>query len=175
MTINSFLIAQLVGVVAAIVSIVIVQFKKIEHILIGEILSNATIAATYVFLGGWSGASLCIAASIHTVTSFWFNKRSRAYPIWLTVLFELVYIACSVFSYKGIIDILSCIAAMLFGLAVIQDSAAKYRLLMLFNALLWIVYDIGTKAYTTIFTHSFIAVSILTAIIRLDIQNKEQQ
>lgn len=166
---NSFMIAQLVGILSGIVSIVIVQFKKINHILIGEILSNMTIAATYIFVGGISGASLCAAASIHTLVSFCYSKRQKKCPIAVTVLFEALYFACSALSYKGFIDVLSCIAAMLFGLAVVQSSAAKYRILMLFNALLWVVYDIGTKAYTTTLTHSFIAVSILTAIIRIDI------
>ncbi len=168
-----FIAAQLVGILTAVVSIIIVQFKKIRWILVGEVFSNLLIAVSYALVGGWSGASLCFAASIHTITAYFFSKSDKRYPIILTVLFEAVYIACSVFSYKGIDDALSCVAALLFGLAIVQKNASKYRILMLINSILWIIYDISTGALTNIFTHGFLTVSILFAMLRLDLKKKK--
>lgn len=168
-----FIAAQLVGVLTAVVSIIIVQFKKIRWILVGEVFSNLLIAVSYALLGGWSGASLCFAASIHTITSYFFSKFDKPYPIILTVLFEAVYVACSALSYKGIADVLSCVAALLFGLAIVQENASKYRILMLVNSILWIIYDISTGALTNIFTHGFLTVSILVAMFRLDLKKKK--
>ena len=48
-----FIAAQLVGVLTAVVSIIIVQFKKIRWILVGEVFSNLLISVSYALVGGW--------------------------------------------------------------------------------------------------------------------------
>ena len=48
-----FIAAQLVGVLTAVVSIIIVQFKKIRWILVGEVLSNLLISVSYALVGEW--------------------------------------------------------------------------------------------------------------------------
>ena len=47
-----FIAAQLVGVLTAVVSIIIVQFKKIRWILVGEVFSNLLISVSYALVGG---------------------------------------------------------------------------------------------------------------------------
>jgi hypothetical protein len=42
-----------------VVAVVMMQFKDMRKILIGQILANLLTASTYFLLGGFSGAGIC--------------------------------------------------------------------------------------------------------------------
>ena len=66
------------------------------------------------------------------------------------------------------------VCAVLFVLAIVQSESGKLRIIMMVNALLWIIYDYKTKAYTNILTHGLELLSILIAMVRLDRKSKKQ-
>ena len=51
-----FILAQTVGVLTAVSSLVFVQFKEPKYILLGQFLSNGLSAVSYGLLGSLSGA-----------------------------------------------------------------------------------------------------------------------
>lgn len=59
-----FYIAQAIGIITTICSVVVVQFKSIKKILLGQIISNLLVALNYMLLGGLSGAGVCILATV---------------------------------------------------------------------------------------------------------------
>lgn len=170
---NMFIMAQIVGIFATVCSLVIVQFKNIRHILIGEIAANLLVSINYAMLGGISGAGVCMLAIAQTVWIYFYTKKDRTFPIPATIICILGYTAISIFSYGGWISIISWLAAIAYALSVVQTQSSKYRIYMLINSALWVAYDIFTGAYTTIITHGFLIVSILAAMIRMDRKQNE--
>ena len=164
----NFIIAQILGIVMAVVSVVCVQFKNMRHILIGVIASNVLSALTYAFLGGLSGAGVCILAICQAVLVYVYGEKEKAFPALLNLGFIAGYIALSVISYKSIWDVLSAGAAVLYALAVVQKKASVYRILTMCNAIVWILYDVQTMAYTAIITHGILLIATWVAMIRLD-------
>ena len=72
-----FYLAQGISVLTGIVAVVMMQFKDMRKILIGQILANLLTASTYFLLGGFSGAGICLIAIVQTVTMFLYNLKER--------------------------------------------------------------------------------------------------
>lgn len=172
----NFIIAQWVGIITTVVALLSVQFKRVELILIGQIISNVLVALSYWLLGGMSGAWICILAAVQTVIIFFLDKadiknKSRK-KMFLLILFVMAYVVGTMIVYKDWRDIVAGVCAILFVLAIVQSESGKLRIIMMVNALLWIIYDYKTKAYTNILTHGLELLSILIAMIRLDRKSK---
>lgn len=170
----NFVIAQIVGILTTVVALISVQFKRVELILIGQIVSNLLVALSFGLLGGLAGAWICIVAAIQTIIIYFLDKSNiknkKSVKNLLLMIFVAVYITGTVIVYQGWGDIVACVCAMLFVLAIIQTGSGKLRRIMMLNALLWVIYDYQTKAYTNMLTHGLELLSILAAMLRLDIK-----
>lgn len=166
----NFIIGQIISIVALIISVVIAQFKDVKHVLLGEIAANLAVALSYVFLGGMSGAWICIVAAVQTIIIYWANghKLETKKRKILMVVFAIVYVAGTVVVYKGWSDVVSCACALLYVMAIIQTETKKYRWFLMINSFLWLIYDFSTAAYVNMITHGMLLISLLIAMVRLD-------
>lgn len=172
-----FLIGQIFSVLALVISVVIAQFKEVKYVLIGEVASNLAVAFSFLFLGGLSGAWLCIVAAVQCIVMYFVNKRNmddRKRNI-LLVIFGAIYIIGTIVVYKDWNDIVSAVCAILFVLSIVQTEAGKYRIFMALNSALWLIYDFNTAAYVNMITHGSLAISLLIAMYRLDWKRKGQK
>lgn len=169
-----FWVAQAIGPVTTLMSILSAQMKNLKVILIYELLINLLVALSYILLGGISGSYICIIASVQTAVSYVYARKNREVPHMLTALFVIVYSGISVYSYQSPLDILPGVSAVAFALAIVQNSSAGYRLFMGINSFLWIVYDMMIGAYTMLITHSLLLVSVIIAIVRYDVKGRKQ-
>lgn len=171
----NFIIGQIISVISLIISSVCVQFKKLKHVLLGEMLSNTATALSFVFLGGLSGAWICIVAALQTWVMYLANKHnvSGKKRNFLTVIFAAAYIAGTAYIYQGWNDVVSCTAALLYVMAIMQKDAAKHRLFMAMNSMLWIIYDLAVMAFVNVITHGTMLASLIIAMIRLDLKKRD--
>ena len=160
--------AQGISVLTDIVAVVMMQFKDMRKILIGQILANLLTASTYFLLGGFSGAGICLIAIVQTVTMFLYNLKERPPHRAVIFLFILLYLACSAFYYKSPVDLFSAMAAICYAFSVVQTKSSLSRLWYLFNPLCWLIYDLFTRAYGNLLLHVVIFSSTLIAIFRND-------
>ena len=170
-----FIIGQLISMFVLIIAVISAQFKNIKHILIGDITANLTIALSYALLGGLSGAWMCVIATVQGIVIYFANQKSwqKGTRNIITVIFAAAYITGTILVIKGWKDIVSCLSSMLFVLAIVQESASKYRSFKLLNNFFLIVYDISTAAYVNAITHGMQLISLITAKLRLDRKSKE--
>lgn len=173
----SFIIAQILGLVATVTSISVYQFKNEKIILLGQFLTNLFMAINFGLLGGLSAAWICMVAAFETLLMFLINKKcqknKKAIKNVLVILFLIVFIIGTFVTYGGWPDILVCICAVLYTLSVAQEESGKIRSIMFFNAALWIIYDITLGAWTSIITHGLTLASIIAGMVRLDRKKKE--
>lgn len=163
-----FYIAQGISVLTALTAVITMQLKKMEWILIGQILANLLTAATYFLLGGASGAGLCILAIVHTIVMYIFN-RNKLRPHWTVgIAFIALYIGYSAYYFKSMVDCLSALGAISYALSVMQEKPAASRLIYVFNPIFWMIYDIFTFAYANLIMHFIVFLSTLIAMIRVD-------
>lgn len=165
-----FILGQVMSVLAFFMCLIIAQFKEVKFILLGEITANLFTALSYLFLGGNSGAWVCIVATLQTFIVYVLNKHevSEGVRNKVTLLFGIIYIVGTIIVFQGWADIVCCVCAMLYIMAITQQQGSKYRLYMAGNCFLWVVYDIYTFAFVNLITHGTKLISLIIAMIRLD-------
>ena len=167
----NLIIGNVISAITLIISVIVTAtFKKVNHILLGEIAMNLLVALSFVFLGGLSGAWVCIVATVQTVILFFANERqiSKTARTVITVIFLAAYVVGTAVVYVDWKDIVACLCAFFYVFAVCATKSANYRWFMLVNSLLWVIYDIKTAAFVNIITHGITAVSTIIGKIRLD-------
>ena len=163
-----FYIAQGISVLITIIAVLMMQFKSMTIILLGQISANLLTATTYFLLGGLSGAGICFIAIIQTVTMFVYNRKKKTPHIALILVFIALYIGCCIYYYQSIVDIFSALAAITFALSIAQQDSKKARIWYIFNPICWLIYSFFCQAYGNCITYSIIFVSTLIAMIRVD-------
>lgn len=169
-----FYIAQGISVLNGVVAVLMMQFKDMKKILVGQILANLLTASTYFLLGGLSGAGICFIAIFQTVVMFIYSVKKVPPHRIVIAGFVVLYAVCSVVYYKSPVDILSAAAAITYAFSVAQTKPAYSRLWYLFNPLFWLIYDLFTMAYVNIILHSVVFVSTAFAIWNNDLRKRKK-
>ena len=169
-----FYIAQGISVLTGVVAVLMMQFKDMKKILVGQILANLLTASTYFLLGGLSGAGICLIAIFQTAVMFVYSLKKV--PPHRVVIggFVVLYAVCSAVYYKSPVDILSAAAAITYAFSVAQTKPAGSRLWYLFNPLFWLIYDLFTMAYVNILLHSAVFLATAFAIWNNDLRKRKK-
>lgn len=165
----SNIISQTCGLIVSAAAITSMQLKNIKLILLCLIICNGVGAASYILLGGLSGCGIYLVALVQTIVCFFFRLKDKKVHVWVVIFFLALYILCLAMAYKSPIDIISALAAVTCALSLIQEKPSRYRILMLMNGILWMIYDVNVSAYTMIISHIATTVSAGVGIIRLDL------
>ena len=169
------IISQICGIIVFITIFASMQTKKITMVLFWHMLCNAFGAISYMLLGGLSGSGVFFVATIQSLILFILRVKKKEVPKWFNVIVFAAYIICSLATFKTAKDIVPTIAAVLCALALMQKRSSNYRIIILFNGIAWLVYDIIMGAYTLLASRIFTVASALLGIIRLDILKKEEK
>lgn len=172
----SFVIAQVLGLIATGTSMACYQLKNEKHILVGQFLTNLLMSVNFGLLGGVSAAWVCMVAAFATILMFLANKKGgdkkKQVKKILIIIFFAVFIIGSVITYQSWPDVIVCICALLFTLSIAQEQSGKIRSIMFFNSSLWIIYDVVLGAWTSIILHGMTLTSIIIGKVRLDRRKK---
>lgn len=161
------IIATVIGVFTTVAAVLALQCKNMRNVIVLQLLSNALLFLQYSLQGTMSAGGVVILAILQTVVCSVLSSRGRPFPVWLTAAFIVGYTAVTVICYSSPFDILTCAAVWLFAIAVVQRSSAIYRILLVGNVILWLIYDVA-MAPSAILTHAVILAFSIVGIVRLD-------
>ena len=168
-----FIISQILGIVVSVAAILSMQFKNIKGILVCQLVCNGLGALSYILVGGLSGCGIYCVATLQAIICFGFNVKNKKIPMLLVALFACAFLVCSLTTYKAPQDIISAVAALTCAFALAQSKSSGYRIFMLLNGLIWMLYDVSVGAYTMIISHLVTFLSAVVGIIRLDVKRKQ--
>ncbi len=163
-----FYIAQAISVLVGFLGVATMQFKNMKHILLGQLAINLLTTVSYFLLDGLSAAGICLVAIGQTLILYGYDRRQKRPPVVLMAGFILLYLACSVIYYRTFIDLFSALAAICSAVSLMQKKASTARRWYVFNPILWMVYDVHTRAYGTFVVHLAVLLSTVIAMIRVD-------
>ena len=166
---NILSVASLVCIFAS------MQTKNVKTVLLYQIAINGCGMLSYVLTGTFAGCGIYLIAVIQSVVFFVLRKTGKTEPRWLFPIVLVAYVISSVFTFRTWIDLVPLAAAILFAIGIAQKKASNYRLLLLANGIVWMVYDLAVAAYPMLWPHIFSAASALLGIIRLDLQKKAKK
>lgn len=179
----NFIISQVAALVTAVLAILCVQVNNPLHILYMQLAVNLTTIASHLFNGAGAGSVLIIVAVVHLAFNCFFTLKGKNPPRFSTLVFAVPYIGAVIiaseymleFRYAEFgfwIDAILIVGAIFFMLAVSSKKASGYRIFILLNTLIWIVYDYyggNVPNVSMLVTHIVLLISNIIAIVRLDV------
>lgn len=167
-----YILSQIIGIFVCLFTVASMQLKNIKTVLLCMLISNGLATLSYVLLGEVSAFAICLIGTTQSLIFYLLRKYEKEEPRWIYPIVFSAYIACSALTFKQPLDIMPAAAALFGGLAVVQKASSAYRIVILFNAVTWVIYDIYVGAYTMLITHSLATISALSGIVRIDILKK---
>lgn len=171
----AYILSQILGFVVFLFVFASMQTKNMKTVLLYQIGCNGLGMLSYVLIGGFSGCGIYLVATIQSVLFFFIRKNGKEEPRWLYPLIIGAYIGCSVATFKGLLDLIPMAAAVCCAVGIVQKKPSNYRITMVLNGIIWVIYDLLIGAYTMLASHIITFASALLGIIRLDLHkaNKE--
>ncbi len=170
--------AFFLGLITSLMVLISFQLKDMRYVLMCQIISNGTCAVGYLLAptSGLSGFAIFAVAILQCIVFFILRHKGVNEPKFAAYVFAAGYLACSLLTYKSPLDVFSAVAAQTCAFGLAQKSASFYRLLLLFNGILWLIYDLLLPAAITItLTHVITIASSFIGIVRLDILAKRKK
>lgn len=168
----AYIISQISGVLVFIFAFISMQAKNIKTSLLCQIFCNGLGMLSYVLTDGFSGFGIYLIATLQSAAFFFIRKSGKQEPRWIYPIIFIAYIACSLMTFKSSLDIVPMIAALLCALALIQKKTSYYRIIVLLNGLLWIIYDLFIVNYAMLASHLFVVGSAIWGIVYRDVLKK---
>jgi len=173
------MLSLLFGYAGTLTSIVSMQLKQKNHILLSQAFANGFGALSYLFLGGDSmmaGTGMVLGAT-QCLISYIYSKREKLLPkffpflfLFLSVLNSAAHIVASG-AFHFPVDLMPVSCSALFVIGVNARKAAVTRLFFLANSSLWVAYDlmVWPIAQANLLTHIVVVLSVVIGIVRYDI------
>ncbi len=161
-----FILAQIIGGIVLILTVISVQFKTKEKILICQMLSNLLISIQYFLLNALTGGVVSIINLIRCIIFYYYKKKNMKPSIVVLVVFIIVAIVSGILTWQSIFSIIPIIAAIVFTYGLWQDNIKITKICTAITAGNWSIYNMIVKAYAGAIQSIAECISGIIAIIR---------
>lgn len=179
------IIAQVVGIIAAVIAILSFQVKGQKGIMVVQTVSTSLWTLHFFMIGAYTGFILNLLCAIRAVIySKRESKKWAASVVWIYIFTAwalAVYILTLLFfntpeSPKNpIIELLPVIGVIATTIGFRLDSGFKVRLSQLVSGPVWLIYNIFNGSIGGTVTEIFATCSVIIGIIRLDIKDLKKK
>ena len=157
-----YLLGQICGIVATIITIIQPQFHKKIQILLCCMLVNIMNALNFLLIGqGGTSVLLCLVAILQSLVSMLHEKKGTVATSFESVVFFFLYIGFGFFgmvsaenfvweiSRANCLELLPIVGALMLMLSVFAKGEQRTRLFLLLNGASWMAYTamIGATAF----------------------------
>lgn len=168
-----FIIAQLIGLIIVILSLIGFQQKNGEKFLFYQIIISILYVLQYLLLGAITGAVICTIAIIRCIVFWKYKKENKKTPIYYLIIFILLSILSSIVTSTSIFDYILTIGTIIFTYALWQDNMKIMRAGSIICVLSYIVYNLIFKAYTAIILDAIDFFNLSIATYKNDIKKQK--
>ena len=165
------LVAQVIGFFGLICCMTAYQMKTQKRIVTVQIVSCTFFTVHFLMLGAYTGALMNFIAAVRSVV-FANKDKKWASSNWWIVFFSAVCVVAVGFTWEGAISLLPMAGMVLTSISWGIEKASLVRLISLPSSPLWIIYNFISKSMAGVLTEVFVMISIVTAIIRLDLPKR---
>ncbi len=167
-----YILSQIFIIISYIFLIFTYQTKNRKSILVYNFVSLILTGLSYVFLSAYSGLAMVGVAIIRNII-FLINEKKNGKSeknttkdyIILAVLY-LISIIFAIFTYNGVLSMMSVVATVLYTFSVWQKNTKVYKLLGMPIEAIWIVYNIYIFSIFGIILESILAISTVVGYLR---------
>lgn len=161
-----FILAQIIGGIVLILTVISVQFKTKEKILMCQIIANVLVSIQYFLLDALTGGVVAIINVIRCVIFYFYKKKNMKPSIVFLGVFIIVAVVSGILTWQSIYSIIPIIAAIVFTYGLWQDNIKITRICTAITAGNWSIYNIIVKAYAGAIQSVAECISAIIAMIR---------
>lgn len=178
----TYIVSQIFTIIMYALLSLTYYLKDRKSILIVSFLSMIANGIAYFLLHAWSGLMMCVIAVIRNIVFIIDEnkngKKDKMARLDIIVLI-LVYIACvisAVFTYEGVLSLLSVFATMVYTYSVCQKDTKMYKLLGIPVGILWVIYNAYVKSIFGIILEGILLICSISGYIieKKNIKRKEK-
>ena len=169
----AFIIAQICGGIALILTVISVQFKSKEKIVMCFILANIAVTIQYFLLNALTGAVISILNTIRCVVFYIYKKKDLKPSLLVLLIFEIVAIISGILSWQNEWSIIPIIVTVIYTYGLWQDNVTVIRLTTAIVGFGWGIYNIIVRAFVGAIQEFSQTISAIISLYRGKINNKE--
>ncbi len=140
--------------------------KDVKKILILLATANIAIALSYLFKGNYNGAVSCAIGAATAIVSGIYDMKGKDIPLFVSVLYGVVFTVANLCAWEDWLKTgIVIVASLMFAVSTVQKSGKMYRIWTTGNIVLWISYDIISKAGGPLVSHLINFVFMMSGMI----------
>ena len=170
-------IAQAIGFVSLILSLISFQMKKRSGIMLFQMLASLCCAISLVMLGGIAGGILDVVAFSRTLVFSLSDRYKWAGSKWWLAFYFAVIIGVGIITWdtESIATLFAILGTLLSTVALYMKKERLIRVISLFVGPCWIIYCIIYSSCFGILNEIFAMTSIVIALFRMGIRDKQEK
>ncbi len=167
---TNIIIGNIIALIASILMVISGLQKKKKTILFIQIIQIALSVISNIILGGYTGAIINALSCIRDILCYKDKLGTKEKIIIIILAIGLTII----FNNLSLIGLLPLIATIVYISFMNTKDVVKFKFLVIFSMIMWLVYDLYIKSYTSgIFDFLSITANII-AIYQLQKNNKKK-
>lgn len=163
-----YIVAQIIGLIAFVVSLIAYHKKDKKNILNNMVISNILNLIHYLLLGAFSGCITKLLAIFRDYFIILKEKNKKLSNSVYLIVFILLYIIATIFTYNGILSILPLVAAIIYIIFIWNGNEVIIKKIAFFCYFLWLIYNIFVLSIAGIVSNIISIISTLIAIINIE-------
>lgn len=172
---HTFLIAQIFGLLALIVSIISIPQKTKNRYIYYYIAQNVFSGVQYILLSKVIAFYLCIICIFRLIVYKFRNNYSRQANIFILIFFITLNLIISIITFEVWYDLFPLIASTLVCYTIWQEKILIIRIGAIMCKLLWGIYAVISLAYFSVVMDIIIIVWTIYIIIKNYRKNKSMK
>lgn len=168
------IIANLIGFVAFIVSLIAYHRATKEKIFENMIISNILDVIHYIILGAYSGSITKVIALIRNVVIVKKEKCKWLSSDIILILFIIIYVISGIVTFTNIWSIFCILAAIIYLMWCWNGNELQVKKAAFYCYFLWLIYNISVQSYAGITSNIVSIVSTYIALIN-EMKNQNER
>lgn len=170
---NTFIWAQIVGVINLIANFLCLQQKSKNKVLIFQIAINLLYMLQFLIIDIKTGIIISSVNSIRCIVFYIYQKKKLKPSCLVLFVFITATIVGGFVTWQNMYSTLAIIGTLLYTYALWQDNIKTIRKCSVIMSSGWIIYNLLIGVYSSAISEAMGLISALIAIIRYDILNKK--
>ena len=168
----TYVISQIFVIINRLFLVASYQLKNRRNILIVSFLALLANGVVYLLLSAWSGLAMVFVAMVRNIIFMIDEKKNgksdktTKKDIIILIILYIISIISAIFTYEGILSMMSVIATMLYTYSVWQKKTNVYKILGIIIDIVWIIYNIYICSIMGIILNISLLVSASIGLIR---------
>ncbi|MBQ2696747.1 MAG: YgjV family protein [Clostridia bacterium] len=168
------MIAQILGILGFILSIISFQQNTQKRIVLMQFLANISFCIHFYLIGAYTGSILNGIGILRSFVYYFKDKKWASSNLWI-VFFSLVFVVAGIFTWQGMISVLPTVAMILTSISFGIKNPKLVRRISFPSSPLWLIYNVINRSLGGVLTECFSMISILVGMYRFDRQKKKTQ